>query len=238
MARRLFDEWFVHFRFPGHDGHKMVETEHGQLPEGWEVSAIGDVCVTIRSGSTPSRKRTALWENGNLDWYTTGELRDRFLQRSIEQVSPAAISAGLVRTFPAGAIFLALYGASIGRLGVATAECSCNQAALAMVPDTRIIGRWYLWECLWRLKAHFISIAQGAAQQNISKEKVATTIIVTPPREHTTRFEAAVEPMWGLRERLEAQQATLAASRDLLLPRLISGELSVIEAERELDAAA
>ncbi|MBY5541120.1 restriction endonuclease subunit S [Rhizobium leguminosarum] len=238
MARGLFEEWFVRFRFPGYGEVPVLDTPDGQLPKGWAWGTIGEVSQIIKSGSTPSRKERTYWEDGVLEWFTTGELNNSFLFSANERVSKIAVDANKVRVFPVGTVFIALYGATIGALGVAAVECSSNQAALGLVPDGVRMRRWQLFHTLAHLKDWFISVGQGAAQQNISKEKVAATRVALPPARISELFDRVAAPLWELRSVVERQNSHLSASRDLLLPRLISGQLSVTHAERELERAA
>lgn len=238
MARGLFEEWFVRFRFPGHEAVPILDTPDGPLPEGWSWETLGAVCKIIKSGSTPSRKEPSYWHDGTLDWFTTGELNDSFLFSSKERVSELAVKSGKARVFPTGTIFIALYGATIGALGIAAVDCSSNQAALGLVPDGVRMRRWQLYHSLSHLKAWFISVGQGAAQQNISKEKVAAARVALPPIQISELFDRVATPLWELRRVVEMQNSRLATSRDFLLPRLISGQLSVAEAERQLEEAA
>ena len=76
MAQRIYKEWFVDFKYPGHENDTLVDSELGMIPEGWEVQAIGDICKRVQSGGTPSRKNETYWNNGHIDWYKTGELQD------------------------------------------------------------------------------------------------------------------------------------------------------------------
>jgi len=238
MARGLFTEWFIRLRFPGHENVAIEDTPDGPLPVGWSWGTLGDVCQVVRSGSTPSRKLSEYWDDGVLDWFTTGELNDGFLFSSKERVSSKALEDGKARLFPAGTVFIALYGATIGKLGVSRNECSSNQAALGIVPDGERMGRWQLFHVLQNLRDWFISIGQGAAQQNISKEKVTGAPVILPPRKIAENFHRIVSPIWELRAIVEEQILGLSAARDFLLPRLISGQLSVAQAERELEAVA
>ena len=74
LAQAVYTEWFVNFRFPGHEKVKMVNsgTNFGEIPEGWEVKMIGDVCTRIQAGGTPRRGKDEYWNNGTISWYTTG----------------------------------------------------------------------------------------------------------------------------------------------------------------------
>jgi type I restriction enzyme S subunit len=239
MARGLFEEWFVRFRFPGHEDVPIIDTPDGPLPKGWVRIPLKSWCSLMQSGSTPPRKVEEYWQGGSLPWYTTGELWDGFLLGSSEQLSEAALKDRKAKVFEADTIFMAIYGSpTVGRMGITTERCSTNQAALGMRPEPSVCGLWFLYLTLFSLRTKFNSLAQGAAQQNISKAKVAETLAVQPPKLLADRFEAIANPMMRLRGNIEKTIAVLSASRDLLLPRLISGQLSVEAAERELEDAA
>jgi type I restriction enzyme, S subunit len=220
MARRVYEEWFVRSR--------LDSGAAGQRPDEWGRGLIESVCVTLQAGSTPSRNNESYWDGGEIDWYSTGELRDNFLFGSKEQITLKALNDKKARMYKPGTIFMAIYGSpTVGRLGITTKPSSCNQASLGVVPDSASIGVWYLYFKLMELRAHFNSLAQGAAQQNISKVKVANTEIDIPPRPLVTRFDAVVGPMMKLVSTLTKEKRNLRAQRDLLLPRLIAGEIDV-----------
>jgi len=123
---------------------------------------------------------------------------------------------------------MAIYGSpTVGRLGITTREAACNHAALGMLPDTSKMMFWMLYYTLFALRAEFNNKAQGAAQQNISKEKVAEALFVLPPMETQRRFEEIVGPMQAMRRNLQERNRNLRTTRDLLLPKLIAGDLDV-----------
>ncbi|MHB1895653.1 MAG: restriction endonuclease subunit S [Metallibacterium sp.] len=228
MARRIYEEWFVRFRFPGHEHTRMVESELGLVPEGWKVSRLELVCARMNSGNTPSRSNPDYWDNGSVDWYKTKELWDGYLFESEERISEQAIIEKKSRVFEAGTILMAIYGSpTVGRLGITTSRATCNQAALGMLPDTNKITFWMLYYTLLALRAEFNNKAQGAAQQNVSKEKVAETKFIVPAAGIQRRFDEVVGPIQAMLRNLHEKNRNLRATRDLLLPRLISGELDV-----------
>jgi len=228
MAQAIYREWFVEFRFPGHEGVRMVDSALGPIPEGWRVLPLSEVCARMQSGSTPRRNELQWWDAGDLDWYTTNELRDGFLLRSVEQITQRTLRAKVARIFEPGTILMAIYGSpTVGRLGILTSPSSCNQAALGMVADENLVSQPYLYWCLRHLRIHFNSIAQGAAQQNISKAKVASTDVLVPNFAISQAFEIVLAPLWDLQRNLTQSVANLRQTRDLLLPRLISGEIDV-----------
>jgi type I restriction enzyme S subunit len=228
MARRIYEEWFVRFRFPGHENVRMVESELGLVPEGWEVSTLGDVCKRLKSGGTPSRSNNDYWAEGTVDWFKTKELWDGFLFESEEKISEQAIADRKTSVYQAGTILMAIYGSpTVGRMGITTRRSTCNQAALGFEPDEEKITKWFLFHTLYGLRQEFNNKAQGAAQQNISKEKVAETAFIKPPLQVMTAFEQVAEPIWSMLRNLQTKNRNLRTTRDLLLPKLISGELDV-----------
>jgi hypothetical protein len=86
----LYREWFVHFRFPGHDKVKMVSSPLGPIPQGWEVTTFGNLYNT-GSGGTPSRTRPDYFENGTIDWVKSQELLDRFILSTEERITEQAL---------------------------------------------------------------------------------------------------------------------------------------------------
>jgi type I restriction enzyme S subunit len=228
MARAIYREWFVHFRFPGHENHRRVASSLGEIPKGWEVASLAELCSRMESGGTPRRKNVEYWDGGDIDWYKTGELWDGFLFDSQEKITAIGQRNSTARLFEPGTILMAIYGSpTVGRMGILTRNASCNQAALGLVADRKRISQTFLYFVLLSLRDHFNGLAQGAAQQNISKEKVAGTLAVVPPCSLVVAFDKLAEPFFGQIESLQRQVQNLRRTRDLLLPRLLSGEIDL-----------
>ncbi len=158
-----------------------------------------------------------------MHWFTTGELRDRPLIAAAEQV----VRTSSTRVFEPPMILMAIYGSpTVGRLGWVTQPCSCNQAALGLRSRSEDGHEW-LWHKLEELRGHFNSMAQGAAQQNISKEKVQNTLVAVPPAGVLQRFADVARPLRDSSHRLAVVNARIAALRDLVLARLVSGRLDI-----------
>jgi len=107
-ARRLYREWFVHLRFPGHES---VPVKDG-VPQGWSRDALG-AKIKTSSGGTPSRKRPDFYGLG-IPWIKTKELNDGFLFEAEEEITEAGLEGSSAKIFPAGTVLLAMYGATIG----------------------------------------------------------------------------------------------------------------------------
>jgi type I restriction enzyme S subunit len=182
----------------------------------------------MESGGTPKRGISDYWEGGEIDWYKTGELWDGFLFGSQEKITALGQRQSTARLFEPGTILMAIYGSpTVGRMGILTNYASCNQAALGLVANAAVISQTYLYFVLYSLRDHFNGLAQGAAQQNISKEKVASAIAVVPPRAILGIFDTTAEPIFSQLRTLQRQIHNLRGTRDLLLPRLLSGQIDV-----------
>lgn len=164
LAQATHTEWFVNFRFPGHEKIKMVYsgTDFGKIPEGWMVKKIEDVCIRIQAGGTPRRGKSEYWDNGTINWYTTGELQDNFLFGSKEKITEQSIDETSAKIFDKGTILMAIYGSpTVGRLGITTERSSCNQAALGLIEDSKKITKTYLYYVLRNLREKFNLEAVG-----------------------------------------------------------------------------
>jgi len=235
MAQAIYREWFVHFRFPGHEDATFVDSPLGPIPDGWEVRSLSDLCSRIQAGGTPKRSEPAFWSDGTVDWYKTGDLTDSILIRSSEQITEHAVASSSTRTFEPETILMAIYGSpTVGRLGLVETTSSANQAALGLIADPSVSSTAHLWFALRELREPLNRIAQGAAQQNVSKQKVADAQVISAPSEVINHFTVSAGVPWRLGHRLAHANAGLAGLRDLLLPKLVTGEIDV--SDLDLDA--
>lgn len=223
-AQRLYKEWFVELRFPGHENTKMVDG----LPEGWERKKIDDVCVSISSGSTPSRNNKNYWENGTIKWVKTKELQDGWILDTEEYITQDGYNNSSTKMFPENTVLMAIYASpTLGRLGVLATECCCNQAALGLIADeAKISWQWLFWK-LYELRDEFNSIARGAGQQNISGIVVKNKVIVVPDKPIIDAFTSAVSNLFEKQKNISCQIRLLTEARDRLMPRLMGGEMEV-----------
>lgn len=235
MARAIYREWFVRFRYPGHEDVPLVDSAMGPVPDGWEFGTVKDLCARIQAGGTPKRSEPSFWNPPDIDWYKTGDLTDSVLVHSSERISQHALHSSTARLFEPETILMAIYGSpTVGRLGLVEQASSANQAALGLVPDQARSTTEHLWFVLEGLREHLNRVAQGAAQQNVSKAKVAQAPALVPHRDVVGAFTAAVAPSWRCAHRLVRQNHTLAALRYLLLPKLVTGTIDV--SHLDLDA--
>jgi type I restriction enzyme S subunit len=229
MARRIYEEWFVRFRFPGHEGVKMVESELGLVPEGWQIEAVEDVTKTL-GGGTPSKTEPSYWTDGDINWYSPTDLTGAgtiFMEQSAGKITELGLSKSSAKLFPAHCVMMTSR-ATLGVIGVNTTPACTNQGFIVCVPSVRM-PLWVLFHWLKANSGALENLATGATFKEITKGVFRKFKLAVPPTEKTSAFETMVGPMMDLVLRLERANRNLRVTRDLLLPKLISGELDVSE---------
>lgn len=243
MARALFKSWFVDFepvrtKAEGRDTglppnlaalfpDRFVESELGEIPVGWEVKSISELAEVL-GGSTPKTERAEYWEDGTHQWVTPKDLSRLSIpvlldsERKVTDAGLAQIGSGLL---PPGTVLLSSR-APIGYLAIAEVPVAINQGFIAMKPRP---GTSNLFLLRWASAAHelIVSHANGSTFLEISKANFRPIPIVAPNGPVMEAFDRLTRPMYLKVVEHERESRTLAALRDALLPKLISGELRV-----------
>lgn len=167
---------------------RFKDTEIGRIPEEWEVKVLGKVCDTT-SGGTPARSNPAYYE-GNIPWITTSELKDGHIYDSKEHITISAIAASSAKLLPESTLLMAMYGATIGKLGITTLPLTTNQACCAILPKEDNIK--YLFYKLLADRANLISKGCGAGQPNISQTIIKELKYSFPGKVEQSRIAAAL----------------------------------------------
>lgn len=225
MARGLYREWFMSFRFPNHTETPMVDSPTGKIPKGWEIVKFGDIYQT-GSGGTPSRK-VPQYFGGDINWVKTQELQDCFIFETEEKITEQGHQNSSAKLFPAKTVLVAMYGATIGQLGILAQQSTTNQACCAVLPKSSDFGHSYAYLTLLLRRPDLISLRQGAAQQNINQVVIRNFEILKPKAEVMRSFNAFVDPVLEMIQDMQKQVQNLRKTRDLLLPRLMSGQVNV-----------
>ena len=221
-TQEFYKEWFVRFRFPGHENAKF---ENG-LPEGWErrkISAYYDTC----SGGTPSRTYEEYFVAGIYPWVKTGEIKDCIIIDTEEYITKEAVKKSSAKLLPAKSVAMAMYGVNIGQLGYFDKQMTCNQACCVFLDKRSFSSKHYLFQYLKSIREYLLLISFGAAQQNLSQELIKKIKIVMPSDDIVRAFEEKVDAIYDSIKILMYKNQNLAKQRDLLLPRLMSGKLEV-----------
>ncbi len=234
MAQALYREWFVNFRFPGHEGCRMVESELGLIPGGWRVVRLGEIASYINRGVSPKYDDAAQGLVLNQKCIRDGRVS---LGPSRHHVTTVA-DAKRVRF---GDVFINSTG--IGTLGrVAQVyqhipECTVDSHVTIVRPSSDV-ELDYVGMSLLRMEPYFDSKGTGTTgQTELSRESVAAAKLLVPPEEIQLCFGRMVRPPRQLCAKLGECNVYLRRTRDLLLPKLVSGEVDVGGTETDLDLA-
>lgn len=220
-AQRLYKEWFVDLRFPGYENVKIVDG----VPEGWKIKKIEELADTM-SGGTPTRSHEEYYSSGEILWLKTKELNDGFIFDTEEKITEAGLKNSSAKLFEKGCIILAMYGATIGRLGISSVTMCCNQACCVLkIKEIFLFEYVYLW--LVNNREMLISRGRGSAQSNLSQELIKQIEVRIPSDGVLIKFSNVVDKLLKNKEILEKQISSLREARDRLLPKLMSGEIEV-----------
>lgn len=237
MARLLYREWFVHFRFPGHERVELVDSELGPIPEGWEVERVGEAMEAV-GGGTPSKTVDEYWKEGTVQWFTPTDLTrsaSPFAFQSGAQITDLGLKKSSAKLFPPDSVMMTSR-ATIGAISISTTEAATNQGFITCLPS-ELLSSSYIYFWLHANVDLFHTLAGGATFKELRKSTFRDLSMLVPHRQIMGEFGTQVEPMMDLIKTLLRQNEILRQARDLRLPRLISGEFDVSELDLDLEAA-
>ena len=172
-----------------------IITDNGhyqKLPDGWCLTILGSI-GTWQSGATPSRLRKDYY-GGNIPWLKTGDLNDGIITNIPEFITEKALKETSVKLNPTDSILIAMYGATIGKIGILSFPATTNQACCACL-DYKI-DKMYIFYFLLSNRINFVSMGGGGAQPNISKEKIVNTTFPLPPLAEQKRIVSKIEELF------------------------------------------
>lgn len=235
MARRLFDEWFVRFRYPGHEAVPLVETELGSVPKGWDHGTVSNLSGYISRGISPKYDDGASCRVINQKCIRAQAVSLEPARRQSKPVpADKFVLEGDVLINSTGVGTLGRVAQVLNGLNETTVDSHVTIARAASGIDASFFGLQLL-----ALQEHFERQGVGATgQTELSKKAIADAALVIPPNGLMQEFGRHVQPIRKQAELLRTQNTRLRAARDLLLPKLISGEIDVGRAEGALSRAA
>lgn len=216
MARALYREWFVHFRFPGHQKIKMVDSPLGKIPQGWEVKKLKDVC-NLTMGQSP--KSEFYNETGEGQPFHQGvtDFGDRFpTDRLFCTVAGRIAEAGDI---------LFSVRAPVGRMNIADKKIIIGRGLSAIRHNDG--HQAFLWEQLRNRFTEDDMMGNGAIFAAVTKDDMQGIELICPPSPLVVAATKHFEPIHAELDALTKQIANLRKTRDLLLPRLLSGNIEL-----------
>lgn len=222
-AQRLYKEWFINLRFPGHENTKIVDG----VPEGWEKKKISDVCDTI-GGGTPSTKVQEYYEGGNISWVTPTDItrnNSLCLLSTEKKITQEGLDHSSAKMLPEETILMTSR-ASVGYFGICDFEVCTNQGFISCVPFKKNFQMYLLYNLINRVEEIRIK-AGGSTYLEISKSVFRNFEIIKPSDDVLNSFQQNVHKIIDKVRCLSKQIRHLTEARDRLLPKLMSGEIKV-----------
>lgn len=196
-------------RYPAYESYKDSGVEWiGNIPSSWNMWKIVHVCPYVASGTTPSSDSIEYY-GGETLWITTGELRETIIFDTKKKVtSKALMKFPTLRIHPAGSVAIAMYGATIGRLGILGVEATTNQACCVMPPSDKIFNK-YLFYWLLATRQEIINLSSGGGQPNVNQEKIASLKVSAPSYSEQIQIAAFLDRETAVIDTLIAKQEEL-----------------------------
>jgi type I restriction enzyme S subunit len=189
------------------------------LPHGWAWVRLGEIGVW-KSGSTPSRNNRDYY-GGDIPWVKSGEVKQGRIAKTEELITDRALNECSLSLNPVGSVLVAMYGANIGEVGILDIEAATNQAVCACRTYTAF-DEQYLLNLIASLKPYFISQGAGAAQPNISREKIVATPFPLPPLPEQHRIVAKIDQLMALCDALDQKIDAATSKQTELLDALMA----------------
>ena len=251
MARALFKSWFVDFdpvrakmegrdtKLPKHIGDlfpdRLVSSKMGEMPEGWTAGALNDM-VELLSGGTPRTSIARFW-NGDIPWYTVKDApipSDVFVLETGRTITQAGVDNSATTVLPARTTVISARG-TVGRLACLGRPMAMNQSCYGL-RGARGYQDFFTYWLVNRVAEELQSRTHGTVFDTITRQTFAIINWSMPPLDAAKAFESIVTPIMERILNNLHQFRTLSALRDALLPKLISGEIRIREAEKLVEA--
>ena len=258
MARTLFKAWFVDFEpvrakiegrwqrgqsLPGMPAHlydlfpdRLVESELGEIPEGWEMQPLSKL-LTIIGGGTPKTSIEDYW-GGEIPWFSvvdTPPASNVFVVATEKNITAQGLAGSSARLIPKGTTIISARG-TVGNLAIAGCDMTFNQSCYGL-RGTGGGGDYFVYLTSQQMVDQLKSMAHGSVFSTITRQTFEAIQRPVPPPGVLTAFEGLVRGWFDAILSSVVESRTLAQLRDTLLPKLISGELRVQDAERVFEEA-
>lgn len=203
------------------------EEQPYKIPSNWCWIRLENI-AEWGSGGTPSRKRKEYY-NGNIPWIKTGELNNGYIFNSEEKITELGLKNSSAKLYPINTVIIAMYGATIGKVGILSIEATTNQACACAIVYKNILFK-YVFHYLIYQKEAFINKSKGGAQPNLSQEIIKKHEIPLPPIKEQQRIVNRIESLFAkldrAKELIENTLAQFEQNKMAILHKAFTGELT------------
>lgn len=222
QAQAIFKSWFIDFE-PFKNG-KFIDSELGRIPEGWKVGSFSEVSDLL-GGGTPKTTNNKFW-NGTIPFFTPKDAIDIFVIETDRLITKEGLENCNTKLYPKGTIFITARG-TVGKISLSGIEMAMNQSCYAIMPKHNIPTLFLYYQTVLLVKK-LKNKASGAVFDAITTRDFDEAIII-PPLPIMNKFSETIERIFGAILNNIIQAKVLLKARDTLLPKLISGEIHVLD---------
>lgn len=213
QAQALYKSWFVDF-----------EPFGGKMPEDWREGTLGEIC-TCYLGGTPSRTKSEYW-SGNIPWINSGEVNKFRIIEGSEFITELGLKNSATKLLPKKTTVLAITGATLGQVSLLEIDSCANQSVIGIL-ENKCIPYEFIYPLIKNDIDKIIRHQTGGAQQHINKNNIESHRVIIPDTKTMEQYKAIQAPVYNLIANKCFENLRLAQLRDTLLPKLMSGEISV-----------
>ena len=218
-AQTIFNEWFINFRFPGHEKARMVKSEMGVIPEGWSVGKINDFGNVV-CGKTPSKSETDYF-NGEFSFIKIPDMHGQmFILHTEDSLTQKGVNTQKNKIVPEDSICVSCI-ATVGLVSITTKYSQTNQQINTVVPKDKNFTE-YLYFVLINMKSDLMAIGSGGSTTlNVNTSVFSDLQVLIPNNDILRMFHLIVNPFFNQTKQLLKENLSLKQSRDQLLAKLI-----------------
>ncbi|ECI4317616.1 restriction endonuclease subunit S [Salmonella enterica] len=207
----------------------MQESELGAIPKGWGVENYRSFCDFVQSGGTPKRSEETYWDDGDIRWLSSGEVRDKIIFETKERITAIGLQNSTAKLWPKYSTVMAMYGATAGKICLLANEMSANQACCALYSRKY---SFFIYFSMCNSASVIASKASGSAQQNLNKGIIENAVFCKPTENLIDIYNKSINGLILKWISNVKYNENLTQLRDTLLPKLLSGKITLPEAEQ------
>ena len=224
MAQNLYREWFVKFRFPGHEKERFVDSSLGRVPEGWEVVTFTEI-ADVLSGGTPRTAINEYWGGAIPFLLPKDILASTYVSITEKTITDAGLRSCSSKLYPKETVFITARG-TVGKVVMPSRDMAMSQSCYAL-RGRNGIDQLYLFFATTEQVDYLKKNTGGATFETVVVDTFRRMRVIKPSRDMIFRFSQTVRPVMDLILNMLRKNTALRRTRDLLLPKLISGEIDV-----------
>ena len=211
-------------------GHtEFKDSELGKIPKSWRIVKLEEVCSKIVGGGTPSKNESTYWENGTIDWFSSGELNQLYTLPSKEKITQLGLEKTSTKLFSKGTLLIGMYDTAAMKMSILFNDGSCNQAIVGFKSNENELNILFLKYQLEYLKKDILEQRQGVRQQNLNLSKIKNIEIEYPPLKTQQKVVSYLDEISNKMEKIKQIQKekmqSLKALKASILDQAFKGEL-------------